>query len=121
MSADIAEEFGEDVAARCWTPEMLQSCVSHSLHIKEDIEIPFLLGEDSTSDQGHARGEHHLQTDQYNWKLASMTRNFFTHSAFDLGLYPTLKIHRSQRGRSGRDLKCLLSRKGTDLMPNTYV
>ncbi len=24
-------------------------------------------------DQGHARGEHHLQTDQYNWKLASMT------------------------------------------------
>jgi hypothetical protein len=48
MSADIAEEFGEDVAARCWTPGMLQSCASHSLHIKEDIEIPFLLGEDST-------------------------------------------------------------------------
>jgi hypothetical protein len=44
MSADIAE----DVAARCWTPGMLQSYVSHSLHIKEDVEIPFLLGEDST-------------------------------------------------------------------------
>jgi hypothetical protein len=45
----------------------------------------------------------------------------YSSSAFDLGLYPTLNIHRSQRGRSGRDLKCLLSRKERDLMPNTHV